>query len=123
MRDSYQILWYLYIAKKLGLFSLEGNRAPKCLINVLYIHEKNIRFERQIVIKTSKQVDASFSIMMDWIKQIQTAENMNLFPKADNEQCQKYGGCDYLPLKYASNRIYESLLENEYTVKPPTKRE
>jgi hypothetical protein len=117
LRSSYQILWYLWVAKRLGLFNIEGTRVPKCLINVLYIHAKNLRFERQLIIKTTRQVDASFPIMMDWIKQIQVATEMNLFPKADNEMCQKYGGCEYLPLKYAEGRIRESLLKNEYNVK------
>lgn len=119
LRNSYQILWYLWIAKKLGLFSIKGTKAPKCLINVSYIHKANLRFERQLVIKTSRQVDASFPIMMDWIKQIQTVTEMNLFPKADNEMCLKYGGCEYLPLKYAEGRVRESLLKNEYDVKSP----
>lgn len=123
LRNSYQILWYLWIAKHLGLFEIEGTRAPKCLINVLYIHPETLRFERQLIVKTSKQVDATFPILVNWIKQIQTATKLNLFPKADNSVCQMYGGCEYLPLKYAEGRVKESLLKNYYEIKPVKKKD
>ena len=118
--DSYQIKWYMAIAKKLGLFDLSKKKVPRCLMNVSYIHPTTFRFERQITPKTGALLDESLERLKDWIRQIQFATREMLFPKGDSETCLKYGGCEYLPLRDASPSIKASLLKNEYMIEEPS---
>jgi len=114
LRSSYQVLWYLWIAKHLKLFEIYGSQKPMLLMNVVYIHAKNFRFEQQLAIKTNREVDASYQDLLMWIKQIQWAIETNHFPQANSEICLKYGGCEYLPLRNASESIRETLIKTNY---------
>ena len=116
LRKSYQVLWYMWVARHLGLFDITRPQAPKCLINVSYIHATNMRYERQLVPKVNRTLDDSFEDLKLWIKSIQYSVAENHFPQADSDECLKYGGCDYLPLRGTSSRIRESLIKTEYKV-------
>ena len=114
LHGSFQIMWYLWIAKKLGLFSLDGKATPKCLVRVIYIHRERYRFPSDLIIKSGKQVDDSFNDLMNWVKLIQRCVSENHFPRGDVNACLKYGGCDYLPLRDASRRLKDSLIKYEF---------
>jgi len=113
--NSYQILWYLYICKKLGLFSLFPNQNRiRCLINAIYINPTKFRFEREFTIKAPNIIEASLSKMLEWIEMIRFSVSHDLFPYGDGDKCQAYGGCDYLPLKDARGEMRERLLKGSY---------
>ncbi len=124
LKGSSQILWYLWVANKMGLFDVEGKKQmPKCWLNALYIHDKTERFERDITIKSTRTLDLAQKNMLVWIEQIFWAEKTDTFPynDVDNDTCSKYGGCDYLPLKYASDSLKERIIKNEFIVKEERK--
>jgi len=123
LHHSYQVLWYLWIAKKLGLFDLGKKSSPKCVVRVIYIHRQSYKFPSDLVIKSSRQVEDAFKEMLQWIKLIQRCVADNHFPKGDAEICLKYGGCDYLPLRGASQRLKDSLIEHEYERKEEDEEE
>ena len=114
--DSFQVKWYMAIAKRLGLFELSKRKVPRCLMNVSYIHPTTFRFERQVAPKTNALLNESLERLKSWIRQIQLATEHGLFPKADSEICLKYGGCEYLPLRDASPSITASLMKHEYEI-------
>ena len=119
LKGSSQILWYMWISAKLGLFDIDGKQSmPKCMLNAIYIHDKTLRFERDITIKTTRTLDLAYKNMLQWIKQIEWAEKTDTFPmnNIDNEACVKYGGCDYLPLKFTPDNLRERIIQNEFTV-------
>lgn len=118
LRHSYQVLWYLWIAKKLGLFEIYGEQNPICLMNAIYINSKQFRFERQIAIKTKREVDASFVDLCHWIRMIQMSIENNLWPRANSNICLMYGGCDYLPLRNVSEKNYQRIVEASYQFVP-----
>jgi len=118
-RSSYQVLWYLWIAKKLGLFDICGKR-PKLMLNIIKIDPAKTDFQRQIVPKTFKEIDQSFPRLLDWIKTIQMHKKANIWPMANSKVCLKFGGCEYLPLRDASPTIRAALLEHEYEYREPT---
>lgn len=114
LRRSYQVLWYMAIANRLNLFKIFGPQKPMCLMNVLYIHKANFRFERQLAIKTVREIDESEKDLLKWIKQIQWAIEANHFPRGNSNTCLMFGGCEYLPLKDASDEIRETLIKSMY---------
>jgi hypothetical protein len=119
LKGSSQILWYLWVANKMGLFEIEGKKnMPKCWLNAIYIHHEKLRFERDITIKAAKTLECAHNNMLQWIKQIITAEKLDLFPynDVDNSQCTAYGGCDFLPLKYASASLRDRIIKNEFKI-------
>jgi len=119
MKGSSQVLWYMWVANELGLFNIDGHKQlPKCFINAIYIHHERDRFERDITMKTEKALTMSMMNMLDWIRQIQVAEATELFPfnDVDNSICTAYGGCEYLPLKYATGRMYERILNSDFVI-------
>lgn len=118
LRNSSQILWYLWVANKMGLFDIK-NKSPKCLINAIYIHHKTLRFERDITIKANRVLDLAHENMCNWIRQIIQAEEMDLFPMndVDNSQCTKYGGCEFISLKYLSGSLRDRIVKNEFKVR------
>ena len=120
LKGSSQILWYLWVANKMGLFEIEGKKhMPKCWLNAIYIHKDTLRFERDITIKSVRTLELAKNNMLSWIDQILMAERNNLFPlnDIDNSQCSAYGGCDYLPLKYAPDNLKNRIIENEFVIK------
>lgn len=120
MKGSSQALWYMWAANELGLFEVEGKKhMPKCIINAIYIHHENNRFERSMTIKTSRLLNLAYENMKLWIQQILKAEELDLFPMndVDNSVCTAYGGCEYLPLKYATGTMRERILRNEFKAK------
>ena len=120
LKGSSQILWYLWVANKMGLFEIEGKKnMPKCWLNAIYIHHETLRFERDITIKSTRTLECARDNMLVWIKQILWAEKAGVFPvnDVDNSQCTAYGGCDYLPLKYASDSLKARIIKNEFIIK------
>ena len=120
LKGSSQILWYLWVANKMGLFEVDGKKQmPKCWLNAIYIHPTTLRFERDITIKSTKTLEYAKNNMLLWIKQIFLAEKNDLFPydDIDNSQCSAYGGCDYLPLKHASQPLYDRIVKHEFMTK------
>ena len=119
LKGSSQILWYLWVANKMGLFEIDGTKqTPKCLLNAIYIHPTTLRFERDITIKSTSTLELAKDNMLQWIKQIFLAEERDLFPinNVDNSQCTAYGGCDYLPLKFAPKNLRDRIIENEFKI-------
>ena len=115
-KDSYQILWYMFICKKLGLFELfREKERPRCLVNAIYINPTRFRFEREMTMKSNKIIDDSLNKMLEWIEMIRFATNNDVFPKADGDKCQAYGGCEYLPLKNAHGEMLQRLLMGGFT--------
>lgn len=117
LRGSSQILWYLWVAKEMGLFDVEGKKhSPKCLLNALYIHPETDFFDRDITIKSARVLDLARDNMLMWINRIIAAEEADCFPMndVDNSRCIEYGGCDYLPLKYLRGSLRERIIKNEF---------
>lgn len=120
LKGSSQILWYLWVANKMGLFKIDDKtQMPKCWLNAIYIHPTTLRFERDITIKSTRLLECAKDNMLSWVDQILLAEKNNFFPynDVDNSQCVAYGGCDFLPLKYASSSLKERIIKNEFTTK------
>ena len=120
-RGSYQILWYMWVARRLGLFDISKSQKPKCMLNFLLIHKDKYEFLRQTIPKTNKEIDQSFNRLISWINLIEICKQKALFPKQDMATCLKWGGCEYLPLRNAIGTIYDSLLKNEYEIREPSK--
>lgn len=116
-QKSFQILWYLWAARKLGYFKLSKSGRPKLLFNAILIHEDKFDFIRRTIPKTNKEIDEAFVRLIDWINLMQLAEKSKTFPKADMKVCLKWGGCDYLPLRDAMGTVYDRLLKNEYEIR------
>jgi hypothetical protein len=120
LRDSMQVGLYLWVANQLGLFNI-GNKptTPRCILNAILVHPKETRFARDITIKSRSKLRAVKNNCLDWARQILIAEKLNIFPMndVDNSICTKYGGCDYLPLRYVDGSMRERLLEAEYVIK------
>ena len=119
MKGSSQVLWYMWVANKLGLFEIEGKKQmPKCLINAIYIHKETRRFERDIAMKSSKVLELAHQNMLSWINRILVAEKDDCFPMndIDNSICTAYGGCEYLPLKYIEGSLRDRIVKNEFKI-------
>jgi len=116
LRSSYQVLWYLWMAKKLGLFSIYGPQKPICLMNAVYIHKEHNRFERELAVKTDREVDESFSDLWNWIILIRHCIKVDLFPKSGSKACMQWGGCEYLPLRNCSPSIEKQLIKKSYKI-------
>jgi hypothetical protein len=117
LRGSLQIGLYLYAAEEYGLFEIGGKRTtPTCLMNAMKVHPKEFKFMREPAIKSRRNLDAFRRNAVNWISQILRSREEGLFPMndVDNSMCTKYGGCDYLPLKYASGNMLRSVLKNGY---------
>lgn len=117
LKGSSQILWYLWVANNLGLFNVDGKtHMPKCILNAIYIHKENLRFERDITIKSTNILECAHQNMLNWINQIFLAEEKDFFPcnDIDNSQCSAYGGCDYLSLKYTPKKLKDRFIQNEF---------
>lgn len=117
-KDSPQVLWYLRTADQLGLFTKPKSSIPKAIINAIYIHPTQFRFERDIAIKPRRILDESYHDMLDWISEILSAEELNFYPR-NFCFCHEYGGCDYLLLRDLDpqSTLYARVLEANYKVK------
>jgi len=121
MKGSSQVLWYLWVSSELGLFNIdEKPTMPKCIINAIYVHEKNDRFERDITMRSTRYLEATRKNLIAWMKHILISEEHDSFPKndVDNSICTAYGGCDYLPLKYVTGERKARILETMYVDMP-----
>jgi len=119
LRDSLQIGLYLYAAERQGLFDVGGKKkTPKCLMNVVKVHPKEFKYDRDLAVKSRLSLEKYKDNAMDWIRRIISSEKTGVFPKndVDNLTCTKYGGCEYLPLRYTEGSIRKRLLESEYRV-------
>jgi len=117
LRDSMQVGLYLWVADQLGLFNIGGkSTTPRCILNAILVHPKKFLFNRDITIKSRGKLNEIAKNALNWVTQILVAESLDLFPKndVDNSICTKYGGCDYLPLRYAQGSIEDRLLKTEY---------
>ncbi len=122
LAGSLQIKIYLWAADQRGLFEVGGKkRTPRCLMNAMRVHPTEFRFKRDITIQSRPQLELAKENVINWIKRILAAEKDGNFPLNDinNTICTMYGGCEYLPLRYKTGSVRESLLRNEYTIKPP----
>ena len=112
--NSYQVKWYMFIAEKLGLFDLSKNKLPRGVLNAIYIHKETLRFRREPILKMKKDIEEAGKDLLAWIAHINMAVSQNSFPKADYSMCAQYGGCDYLPLRRASGKNLERLIDANY---------
>jgi len=123
---SLQILTYLWVADELGLFRVSGKqKTPRCLMNAMRIHPTEFRFKRDIALKLRVTLEHTRLNILNWARQILIAEALNLFPvnDIDNDACTKYGGCPYLPLKYAPEKDQEVIIANEFKVKEKKRKD
>lgn len=121
LAGSLQIKIYLWVADQRGLFEVGGEKkTPRCLMNAMRTHAKEFRFKRDITIQSRPQLELAKDNIMNWIGRILIAEKDGNFPlnDVDNTVCTKYAGCEYLPLRYKTGSVRESLLKHEYTTKP-----
>jgi len=102
---SFQILWYLYVAREMGFFSIKGKSStPKCIINGIRIFEPPKKqtatpsFQREVTIKTNKTLDEGKESLIQWIETIYRSSEWGIWP-SNNERCMDYGGCEFYPLK------------------------
>ena len=126
LAGSLQIKIYLWAAVQRGLFDIGGKKTtPRCLMNAMRTHATEFRFKRDVTIQSRPQLDLAKDNIMNWIRQILEAEKTGNFPMndVDNTVCTKYAGCEYLPLRYKTGTIRESLLKNEYTTKEQREEE
>lgn len=126
LAGSLQIKIYLWAADQYGLFEVGGKKkTPRCLMNAMRVHPTEFRFKRDITIQSRPQLELAKENVINWIKRILEAEKDGNFPlnDVDNTVCTKYGGCEYLPLRYKTGSVRESLLKHEYIIKPPKKGE
>jgi hypothetical protein len=115
-RNSYQVKWYLGVAKKLGLFELSKRKAPRGIINAIYIHKDKFRFERQPVSLMNREIDNSMVELKKWIDFITNSVKNGIYPEADYSVCKKYGGCDYFLLRGATGSIEDKIVESRFHV-------
>ncbi len=121
LQDSYQVLSYLKIAKDRGIFEQFNQRLPKVVLNVIYIHASKFYGSgdpRRIISKFNQDIENAWNEICGWIYQIEMMRKIDLFPCADASICHMYGGCEYLPLKFAQDSQKQILLKTEYTIKP-----
>lgn len=119
--DSFQILWYLWVAEKMGLFRIgERNQSSKCSLNAIYIHATNLRFEREITIKSKHTLDRSFLQLQNWLRSILRSEKENFFPKNFNS-CWNFGGCEYQQIRDCEedSPMFNRLLNSFYKITEP----
>lgn len=117
LRNTLQIHLYLWAADVQGLFKIGGkNKVPKCLLNAIKSHPTEHAYDRDIVLRSRPFLELARQNALNWVKQILLAEEHNLYPLNDlnTNVCNAYGGCDYLPLRYAVGSVRENLIENEY---------
>ena len=118
---GWQVCWYMGIAKILGLFDIEKkNQIPRCTVNAIYIHPKIFRFQREITVKSNKTLDKAMDQLRNWVKVIEMAIERDIFPMADSDRCNKYGGCDFKRICAASEgRAKESILAADFEIREP----
>lgn len=117
LSGSLQIGLYLYAADQYGLFNVGGRKTtPQCLMSAVRFHPKEARFERDITIKSRTTLNFFKENALRWVDRILTSEEDNVFPlnDVDNSTCKRYGGCDYLPLKYTKGSVRKALLKKIY---------
>lgn len=97
LKQSLQVSWYLMASMDLGLIA---EQAPRCILNAIYIHEKNLRFERDMTIKSKAYLALCREDLINLVDHILAAEERGIFPRygVDGDTCLKYGGCDFLPI-------------------------
>jgi len=122
-RNSYQILWYMWAAKEMGLFSLNKDNIPRCVINAIYIHPEKLDFRRELISKMPQTLDIAKGYLVEWAYIIELAHENKHFPHADSDVCRKWGGCEYLPLKGVGEEMQERHIRNMYVERPEAEDE
>jgi hypothetical protein len=114
LQNSFQVLSYLAVARRKGLFEILGRQNPKILLNIIYIHEKNFRWPRRFVTKFNQEIDAAWVELLKWVEQVEKMRAIDFFPAADYSICSRYGGCEYLPLRFAPEDMKKDIIEANY---------
>lgn len=92
---NHQIMWYMWVANKLGAFK---NSMPRCLVNAIYIHKAERRLKRNVIMKSTKQLELAYKDLLNWIEAIEHAEHTKNFPR-NLSHCEMWGGCSYKMLR------------------------
>ena len=113
---GWQVLWYMGIAKLLGLFNtIKSNQTPHCTANALYIHANKFRFEREVTTKSNKTLDQGMLQISKWVKAIRYATKTNNFPMADSDRCHQFGKCEYKQLCASTEeRVRENIINVDF---------
>jgi hypothetical protein len=116
LRGSLQIGLYLYAADQYGLFDIGKRTTPSCLMNAIKVHPKEFKFTRDVAIKSRNTLHFFKENALRWVDRMIASEEENIYPlnDIDNSTCTKYGGCDYLPLKYAEGELRKALLLHNF---------
>lgn len=114
-KDSPQVLWYMYTIHRLGLFDLYKS-TPACIINGMYIHDKNYNFQRDITIKNKATILRAEEDLVKWIMKVEDAKFNNMFPR-DTRHCHEYGGCDFLCLRDVEGKMYDRIRDNNFMIR------
>ena len=113
LKLSYQILWYMWVAEKMGLFDVGKRTAPKCLMNALYIHPTEYRFPRDILIKSRSNLENAHQDLLRWIAYIKACTELNFFPR-NTDRCKDWGGCTYRVLSDCDDKLKNRILSAEF---------
>ena len=127
LKQSPQVLWYLVVAKEQGLFDVGKGTAIKCLLNAIYMHEKEYRFRRDITIKSKTTIDRAKVDLFGWIDKIMEAEyhasqasneagRQYYFPRITS-YCPRWGGCEFLPIRDLNEDNFDRFAKANYLVK------
>lgn len=117
IKSSLQVGLYLWVSDQLGLFKIgDKPTTPRCIVNAIRVHPTEFKFDRDIVIKSRTKLDSIRENLLDWIKQIFWSERTGVYPMndIDGTVCEKYGGCEYLPLRYATIAMQETLIKSSF---------
>lgn len=117
IKSSFQVSLYLWVSDQLGLFKIgEKPTTPRCVINAMRVHPKEFKFDRDIVMKSRHKLNLIQENLLDWIRQIFWSEQTGIYPMndIDGSICEKYGGCEYLPLRYATKSMQETLIKSSF---------
>ena len=113
---GWQVCWYMGIAKILGLFdTVKKNQTPRCTANAIYIHQTNLRYEREMTIKSNRTLDNAMQQLQNWVTTIRRAIEIDTFPMANTDRCNQYNGCEYKRLCATTDeKISEILIDTEF---------
>lgn len=117
IKSSLQVSLYLWISDQLGLFKIgDKSTTPRCIINAMRVHPKEFKFDRDIVLKSRSKLNLIQENLLDWVKQIFWSEKTGIYPMndIDGSICEKYNGCEYLPLRYATKSMQDTLIESSF---------
>jgi hypothetical protein len=105
-----QIRWYLWGANEYGFFKDEP---PKALINAIYIHKTNQRFERDVLILSKKMVAGYRDEILDWINHIELTKDSDIFPR-HRANCSAFGECDFYSFCFLKGDVREKIIASDF---------